>query len=89
MGSYRYRSLKEGLYTLYRSLIEALYTLNSPPAVSFGEVGVPDEGTFEWLDDYLAKHPSCLAKQAAGFTAFVFRGCRALGLGFMVWGFRV
>lgn len=21
-------------------------------------VGVPDEGTFEWLDDYLAKHPS-------------------------------
>ena len=28
MGSYRYRSLIEGLYT-------SLYTLNSPPVVSF------------------------------------------------------
>ena len=35
VGSYRYRSLIEGLCTLYRSLIEALYTLNSPPAVPF------------------------------------------------------
>ena len=33
MGSYRYRSLTEGPYTVY--LIEALYTLNSPPVVSF------------------------------------------------------
>ena len=32
VGSYRYRSLIEGLY---RSLVEALYTLNSPPVVSF------------------------------------------------------
>ena len=35
VGSYRYRSRIEGLYTLYRSLIEALYTLNSPPVVAF------------------------------------------------------
>ena len=35
MGSYRYRSLIEGLYIPYRSLMEALYTLNSPPVVSF------------------------------------------------------
>ena len=35
MGSYRYRSLIEGLYIPYRSLIEALCTLNSPPVVSF------------------------------------------------------
>ena len=36
MGSYRYRSLIEGLlYLNYRSLIEALHTLNSPPVVSF------------------------------------------------------
>ena len=33
MGSSRYRSLIEGLYTL-ENLIEALYTLNSPPVVS-------------------------------------------------------
>ena len=40
MGSYRYRSLIEGLIYLiyYRSLIEALYTLNSPPVVSFNLV---------------------------------------------------
>ena len=36
MGSYRSRSLVEGLYTL--SLIEALYTLNSPPLVSINIV---------------------------------------------------
>ena len=36
VGSYRYRSLIEGLYDMpYRSLVEALYTLNSPPVVSF------------------------------------------------------
>ena len=35
MGSYRYRSLIEGLYITYRSLVEALYTLNSPPLASF------------------------------------------------------
>ena len=35
MGSYRYRSLLEGLYKPYRSLIGALYTLNFPPVVSF------------------------------------------------------
>ena len=35
VGSYRYRSLIEGLYTFFRSFIEALYTLNSPPVVSF------------------------------------------------------
>ena len=34
VGSYRYRSLIEGLCT-YRSLIEALKTLNSPSVVSF------------------------------------------------------
>ena len=34
MGSYRYRSLIEGLYIyIYIHLIEALYTLNSPPVV--------------------------------------------------------
>ena len=32
VGSYRYRSLIEGLY--YRSLLEALCTLNSPPVAS-------------------------------------------------------
>ena len=34
MGSFRYRSLIEGLYT-FSKLIEALYSLNSLPVVSF------------------------------------------------------
>ena len=38
MGSYRCRSLIEGLYIPYRSPIEALYTLNSPPVVSLKKV---------------------------------------------------
>ena len=33
VGSWRYRSLIEGLYVPCRSLMEALDTLNSPPVV--------------------------------------------------------
>ena len=39
VGSYRYRSLIEGLYT-YRSLMKALNPLNSPPVVSFNVWGL-------------------------------------------------
>ena len=37
VGSYRYRSLIDGLYTIYliEALLEALYTPNSPPVFSF------------------------------------------------------